>query len=124
MSFPGGTPTSTRGGRSPLRAELTIALILVVLTATVDMRDAIGFSGVTVLTYYAVTNLAALRSPSDERRWPRFLAVAGLAGCLTLVATLPAAAIVAGALVLAIGVVVHRVTAATAHGRSGRSLSR
>ena len=108
----------------PLRAELTIALILVVLTATVDVRDAIGFSGVTVLTYYAVTNLAALTLPSDERRWPRLLAVAGLVGCLTLVATLPAAAIVAGALVLAIGMVVHRVTAATAHGRSGRSLSR
>ena len=76
----------------PLRAELTVAVILVALTVTIDVRDAIGFSGVVVLSYYAITNLSALTLPSEQRRWPRLLAVTGLVGCLTLVVTLPAGA--------------------------------
>jgi APA family basic amino acid/polyamine antiporter len=104
------------GRATPVRAELTIALILVALTVTIDLRDAVGFSAVAVLTYYAITNLSALTLPPDQRRWPRLLAITGVVGCLTLVATLPAAAIVAGALVLAIGMVVHRATGATPEG--------
>ena len=120
-----GTPVSTPRRVIPLRAELTLALILVVLTATVDVRGDPGFSGVTVLSYYADPRTRPCRTLlPGQRRWPRLLAVTGLIGCLTLIVTLPTAAIIAGALVLAVGLVVHRAIAATAHGRSGRSLSR
>ena len=95
----------------PLRAELAVTTVVVVLTAAVDLRGAIGFSGVTILTYYAITNVAGLTLPPERRRWPRWIGVAGLAGCTVLVVTLPVAAIVSGAGVLLAGIVVRRVTA-------------
>ena len=77
------------------------------LTATLDLRGAIGFSGVTILTYYAITNTACLTLPLEQRRWPRSISVLGLAGCVTLAIMLPVAAILAGAGVLAAGVAIR-----------------
>ena len=93
----------------PLRAEAVVTAVVVVLTATLDLRGAIGFSGVTILTYYAITNAASLTLDPDERRWPRAIAVAGLAGCVTLAVTLPLAAILAGAGVIVAGIAIRRV---------------
>lgn len=93
----------------PLRAELTVAAIVIVLVAVLDLRSAIGVSGVAVLTYYAITNAAALTLRADQRRWPRSVAVVGLAGCLTLVAALPPTAIATGFATLAVGVVTRLV---------------
>ncbi len=87
----------------PLRAEITITGVVIALTATLDLRGAIGFSGVTILTYYAITNAACLTLPDDRRRWPRSIAVVGLAGCLTLAVMLPLAAVIAGGTVLVAG---------------------
>ena len=94
----------------PRRAELAVAAVVVVVIVGTDLREALGLSGVAVLTYYAITNAAALTLPPARRRWPRGLAVGGLAGCLVLVATLPARAIVTGAAVLAAGALVRRLT--------------
>jgi basic amino acid/polyamine antiporter, APA family len=87
----------------PLRAELTIAAVVVVLVAVLELRSAIGISGVAVLSYYAITNAAALRLAPHERRWPRPVAIVGLIGCLVLIASLPPTAIATGVLTLAVG---------------------
>ncbi|MEW2380916.1 APC family permease [Micromonospora sp. NPDC047707] len=91
--------------RVPHRAELAVAAVVVVIVVLGDVRDAIGFSSVTVLVYYAITNAAALtlgREP--ERKLPvRALAVAGLAGCLLLAVNLPLSSVLAGFGVLALG---------------------
>jgi APA family basic amino acid/polyamine antiporter len=97
----------------PLRAELTVAAVVIVLVVVLDLRSAIGISGVAVLTYYAITNAAALTLRPEQRRWPAFIAVVGLLGCVTLVAALPPAAILTGAITLAIGVLVRIATRAT-----------
>ena len=55
----------------PLRAELTVAAVVVTLVLTIDITSSIAVSGVAVLTYYAVTNAAALTLRRDQRRWPR-----------------------------------------------------
>lgn len=89
----------------PLRAELTIAALVVFLIAALDLRSAIGVSGVAVLTYYAITNAAALTLPASDRRWPRFVGVIGLLGCLVLIATLPLEVVATGLVTLALGVV-------------------
>jgi hypothetical protein len=67
----------------------------------VDLRDAIGFSSFAVLGYYAVTNAAALTLTAGQRRLPRAVPVAGLAGCVVLATALPLPAVVAGSAVLA-----------------------
>jgi len=90
--------------RVPDHAELAVAFAVVILVLTTDLRNAIGFSSFGVLLYYAVANASAYTQPSERRRWPRALNVAGLAGCLVLVVTLPWSAIAAGAAVIAVGV--------------------
>lgn len=94
----------------PIRAELTVTAVVVVLVATLDLRGAIALSSVTVLTYYAVTNAAALTLPAEVRRWPRPVAVIGLIGCVTVAISLPVSAVVGGAVVLAVGVVARLVS--------------
>jgi APA family basic amino acid/polyamine antiporter len=92
--------------RVPHRAELAVAGLVAVAVLAVDLRGAIGFSSTLVLVYYAVANAAALTLRPAERRWPRWLAGAGLAGCLLLAASLPVSSVLAGAAVLGIGAAV------------------
>lgn len=93
--------------RVPARAELAVAVAVILVVALGDVRGAIGFSSVTVLVYYAITNAAALtlgREPS--RKLPvHALAVAGLIGCVLLAVNLPLSSVLAGFGVLALGAV-------------------
>jgi basic amino acid/polyamine antiporter, APA family len=74
---------STRA-RTPARAELLVAAATALAVVAADTTAAITFSAFTVLIYYAITNASALTLPPDQRRWPRSLALLGLAGCLLL----------------------------------------
>jgi APA family basic amino acid/polyamine antiporter len=91
--------------RVPGHAELAVAAVVSVLVLTTDLRGAIGFSSFGVLTYYAIANASAYTQPAERRRWPRALNVTGLVACAVLVVTLPVSAVVAGAAVLAVGLV-------------------
>ncbi|HEX5882823.1 MAG TPA: APC family permease [Actinomycetota bacterium] len=95
--------------RVPHRAELAVAALVAAAVLAVDLRGAIGFSSTLVLVYYAVANAAAWTLGPGERRRPRWLAGTGLAGCLLLAASLPAASLLAGAAMLAVGTVVWAV---------------
>ena len=88
----------------PYRAEVALAVVVGALVLTTDLRGVIGFSSFGVLIYYAVANASAFTQPADQRRWPRALNVLGVAGCLTLVATLPVTSVVAGLIMFAAGV--------------------
>jgi APA family basic amino acid/polyamine antiporter len=104
----------------PPRAELTVGALVVVVVALVDLRGAIGFSSFAVLAYYAIANASAWTLPRRQRRWPRALAAAGLVGCAALVLTLPAASVLAGACVLAVGAVIWWLRHDRSRGRSSR----
>jgi APA family basic amino acid/polyamine antiporter len=90
--------------RVPGHAEIAVAAAVSVLVLATDLRGAIGFSSFGVLTYYAIANAAAYTQPAERRRWPRLLNVVGLVACVALVAALPLSAVIAGLVVLAIGV--------------------
>ncbi len=89
--------------RVPHRAEVAVGVVVAVVVALVDLRGAIGFSSFAVLTYYAIANASAWTLPRHQRRWPRALAGAGVAGCALLAFTLPTMSVVSGAGVLAVG---------------------
>lgn len=93
----------------PTLAQVVIGVAVAVVVLTMDVRGAIGFSAFGVLLYYAVTNLAALRQPTSERRWPRGLQVLGLVGCLGLAVLLPTASVVVGGSIVAVGLLGHAV---------------
>jgi basic amino acid/polyamine antiporter, APA family len=88
----------------PDHAELAVGAVVAVLVLTTDLRGAIGFSSFGVLVYYAVANACAFTQSAFNRRWPRALNVAGLVGCIVLVVSLPWSAVLAGAVMLAVGV--------------------
>ena len=89
---------------TPHRAELTVGAAVLVLIVFSDLTTAIGFSSFGVLVYYLIANLSAVRQPASERQSPRWLGIAGAVGCAVLVATLPAAAVVGGLIMFAVGI--------------------
>ncbi len=66
---------------SPRRAVAAVAFIIGVMALPGSVTVAWSFSAFTVLVYYALTNLAALYLPTEQRLYPRWLAMAGLAAC-------------------------------------------
>jgi APA family basic amino acid/polyamine antiporter len=91
------------GPSVPVVAQVAVAVAVVLLVATIDLRGMIGFSSFGVLLYYAVANASAWTQVGQARRWPRALQAVGLAGCLALVVTLPLVSVAAGVVVLATG---------------------
>jgi APA family basic amino acid/polyamine antiporter len=82
---------------------LVSGVLVIVIVAVADLRGAIGFSSFAVLTYYALTNAASWTLTADQRRWPRWLTVTGLLGCIVLALTLPREVVLGGILLLAVG---------------------
>ena len=107
--------------RVPHRAEVVLAVVVSTLVATIDLRGAIGFSSVGVLSYYFVANVAAFTQDPGQRRFPRWLQVLGALGCLLLVATLPRQAVAVGTGVFVLGIAYRglRLTAARRRAKTG-----
>jgi APA family basic amino acid/polyamine antiporter len=70
--------------RTPLRAELAAAAIVIAGVLLLDLRGAIGFSSFCVLGYYALANASALTLEGRSRAVPAL----GLTGCLLLAVVL------------------------------------
>jgi APA family basic amino acid/polyamine antiporter len=94
----------------PHRAELAVGAVALVLVLTIDLRSAIGFSSFGVLVYYAIANASAATLAADERRPPRWVPVVGVLGCAALAVNLPLTSVLAGAGVVALGLLAYAVT--------------
>ncbi|UCH27960.1 MAG: amino acid permease [Trueperaceae bacterium] len=71
-------------GTTPSAAVIAVGLLIAGLTLLGDVRTTWSFSAFTVLVYYAITNLAALRIPPGSRSYPRWVSLLGLLSCLLL----------------------------------------
>ena len=91
----------------PHRAELVIGVVVAILVATLDLRSAIGFSSFAVLLYYTIANASAWTLTGDERRWSRWVAGLGMAGCVILAVSLPPATLLAGCALFAVGILYY-----------------
>lgn len=94
-------------GATPLPAVLLCGGIIAGLTLIGRVEVTWEFSAFTVLVYYSLTNLAALRLSADQRLYPRAVSVAGLVSCLSLAFFVDATVWGAGLGVLAMGLVWH-----------------
>lgn len=94
--------------RTPHRAELAVGAVVAVVTALADVRGAIGFSSFGVLLYYAIANASAFTLGR------RMVPAVGLIGCLTLAFTLPLSSVVAGTVVVAVGMATYAVQSRSA----------
>jgi APA family basic amino acid/polyamine antiporter len=100
--------------RVPHRAELLVGAIVVIVAATADIRNAIGFSSFCVLFYYAVANASAL---TLRRRL--LVPAAGVVGCLVLAFTLPLTSVAVGAAAIAAAALLYPLAIASRR-RGGR----
>jgi len=90
-------------GRSATAAVLFSASVIAVLVIPGSIALAWSASAFTVLVYYAITNVAALRLPRESRRYPRVISWIGLAGCAILAFGVPPAIWVGGVCFVALG---------------------
>jgi APA family basic amino acid/polyamine antiporter len=87
---------------TPWRADLAGGLVVIVIAVLAGPAAAIAVSACSVLVYYAVINLSALRLPLGQRNWPGWTAGLGVVGCLVLALLLPFTQVAITAGVLAI----------------------
>ncbi|MCA9041348.1 MAG: APC family permease [Planctomycetaceae bacterium] len=69
---------------SPNNAILLVGAVILGLTLIGKVKTTWSFSAFTVLIYYALTNLCAIRLSDAERLYPRFIPWLGLILCLSL----------------------------------------
>lgn len=93
--------------REPRAAVAAVGIAIAALALTGDVRTTWAFSAFTVLIYYAITNLAALKLPREQRLYPPFVAWLGLGGCLFLTPFLPVRIWMTGALLIGAGLLWH-----------------
>lgn len=96
---------------SPRVAVVVTGVAIAGLALIGSVKTTWSFSAFTVLVYYAITNLAALRLPRAQRRFPRVIAVLGLVSCLGLAFWVEPAVWLAGLGVIAAGLAWHLVVA-------------
>lgn len=86
---------------------LFTAVVMLLITLLGSFEFVVRAATFTILLYYGITNLAAIRQPREEQLYGRIIPVAGLAGCLAMSVSLPLNVIVSGILLLVTGFVVR-----------------
>jgi APA family basic amino acid/polyamine antiporter len=94
---------------SPTAAVLLVGAIIAGLAAIGSVKTTWSFSAFTVLIYYALANLAALRLPPEARLYPRSVPAAGLFCCLGLAFWVEPQIWASGLVLIAAGLVWHGV---------------
>jgi APA family basic amino acid/polyamine antiporter len=94
---------------SPRRSVLVVGTIIAALALTGSVGTTWSFSAFTVLVYYALTNLAALRLPIGSRIYPRWIPVAGLLCCVGLAFWVEPVIWGSGLALIAAGLAWHRI---------------
>jgi APA family basic amino acid/polyamine antiporter len=97
--------------KSPRVAILVTGAAISALALVGSVKTTWSFSAFTVLVYYAITNLAALRLPPEHRKFPRAIAVLGLLSCLGLAFWVEPIIWLVGLGVIAVGLFWHLVVA-------------
>ncbi len=97
------------GNGSPARAVVVTGCVIAALVLIGDVETTWTFSAFTVLVYYAITNLAALRLPPESRRYPTWIPAVGLIACLGLAFWVDTAVWLTGIGVIVVGLIWHTV---------------
>lgn len=93
------SPKST----TPSAAIIGIGISIISLIFIGNLEITWAFSAFTILIYYAITNLAALYLPKNDRLYPRFVALGGLFTCFFLAFWVPTSIWIAGILMIMVG---------------------
>ena len=82
--LPKATGRVTESTKVPAVATVLVAVVIGGLVCGGDVKLTWSFSAFTVLIYYAITNLCAIRLQPEERLYPVWISYLGLLSCLSL----------------------------------------
>jgi APA family basic amino acid/polyamine antiporter len=108
-----------RRGKTPYVAVVLVGAVIAGLVLIGNVKTTWTFSAFTVLIYYAITNLAALRLPRAQRRFPRAVAWGGLFACAFLAWWVEPLIWLVGVALIAAGLAWHAVAGRILPGRPG-----
>lgn len=115
--LPGVFATVSERSAVPAIGILAAAAIILILVLVGQIRPILMAASFTILLYYSIANLAALRVPDAERFLPRWVSIVGLISCLVMAASLHLTTIIAGLSILLLGflyrLIYRRLTART-----------
>ncbi|HEX2254438.1 MAG TPA: APC family permease [Thermoanaerobaculia bacterium] len=106
---------------TPRRAVWVVGFAVAALALVGSVETTWSFSAFTVLVYYALTNLAALRLPPERRLFPRWIPVFGLVGCLFVAFWVEPRVWAAGLGLIAAGLLWHAFARRGGSGKGKRS---
>jgi basic amino acid/polyamine antiporter, APA family len=87
----------------PNYAILLTSAILILVALFGSLEVIVAAAAFTILLYYSITNLAALRMRAEDKLFPNWVAVLGFVSCLVLAVTLRPAVILSGLALLVAG---------------------
>lgn len=92
-----------KSSSTPYASVILVGGIIAAITLIGDVKSTWSFSAFTVLIYYAITNLSAIRLSAEERLYPRFVPWCGLLSCVFLAFWVETRVWIVGILVIALG---------------------
>ena len=101
--LPKTTTRITDSTKVPAVATIVVGSLITGLVYVGDMKLTWSFSAFTVLVYYALTNLCAIRLKIEERLYPSWVSYIGLFACLCLAVFVEWRIILAGLSLIALG---------------------
>ena len=101
--LPKTTARITDSTKVPAVATIVVGCLITGLVYVGDMKLTWSFSAFTVLVYYALTNLCAIRLKIEERLYPSWVSYIGLFACLCLAVFVEWRVILAGLSLIAVG---------------------
>ena len=107
MARRGDLPTvlehTTETFKVPDVGILATGFIIVALSIFGTIEWVVSAAAFTILVYYGIANLAALKMKREDKLFPKFIAVIGVIACGALALSLRLSAIIAGVVLLTAG---------------------
>lgn len=93
--------------RVPHIGILITGFIILLLTLIGSFEFIVRAATFTILLYYSITNIAAIKQPKKDRMYGRLIPILGLIGCLAMSVSLPLIVIFSGIGLLLVGFVMR-----------------
>jgi len=91
----------------PHAGILFTAFVILLITLLGSFEFVVRAATFTILLFYSITNLSAIKQPREQQLYGKVIPVLGLAGCLGMSVSLPLNVIVSGIVLLATGFLIR-----------------
>jgi basic amino acid/polyamine antiporter, APA family len=92
-----------KSSRVPHIALIFTAMIILLLTWFGSFEFVLAAAAFTILLYYSITNIAALKQEKPDRLYPQWIPVLGLLGCMAMAVSLNKFVVISGVVLLLMG---------------------